>query len=156
MDTIVREFGAAYSGPDGYQLSRTLSPDLPTDVLRVIWKSCNFQDAKDVLKRGLDNAGGAAFNQISKNEVKGWVEVYFTYWKAVGELLAIREPSTNNARVSMDAAVYFMRTKGAVLRGRVTLGCALDPASKGTDIFDCHSSHHGQKCMSRGRNCSPL
>jgi hypothetical protein len=39
-------------------------------------------------------------NSLPKEEVQGWVEVYVSYWKAVGEILAVQDASTANGKVS--------------------------------------------------------
>jgi hypothetical protein len=33
--------------------------------------------------------------RLSREEVDGWVEVYYTYWKACEHLLAVHEGSSN-------------------------------------------------------------
>src|SRR4051794_8087442 len=91
MDTIFSEFGEAFSQGNGYQLSQTLTPQLPKDMLRVIWKSANHHDVKQVLRRGIQNSSSSPMNRLSREEVDGWVEVYFTYWKACEHLLAMEE-----------------------------------------------------------------
>ncbi len=98
MDTIFKEFGESYSLENGYQLSKTLSPELSNDMLRVVWRSLNHHDAKGVLKRGIQNSS-LGFEKLPSDQVQGWVEVYFTYWKAVGELLAVLEEPYSSGQV---------------------------------------------------------
>jgi hypothetical protein len=95
MDTIFREFGEAFSQLNGYQLSQTLTPQLPKDMLRVIWKSANHHDVKSVLRRGIQNSSSSLMTRLSREEVDGWVEVYYTYWKSCEHLLAVQEGSPN-------------------------------------------------------------
>jgi hypothetical protein len=95
-----KEFATAWSEKDGYRLSRTLSPDLPTERLRKIWRSQNEHDIKGALRRGLQNSG-AALEGLVNNETQGWVEVYIAYWKAVGDILAARESSSDNSKVGL-------------------------------------------------------
>jgi hypothetical protein len=95
MDTIFREFGEAFSQQNGYQLSQTLTPDLPKDMLRVIWRSANHHDVKQILRRGIQSSSTSPMTRLSREEVDGWVEVYYTYWKACEHLLAVHEGSSN-------------------------------------------------------------
>lgn len=95
---LFHEFAEAYSHQSGPRLSLTLSPEIPTEKLRKIWKSQNAHDIKGALKRGL-RANAAAFG-VSTEEVQGWVEVYTAYWKATGEILAAREARRENGQVS--------------------------------------------------------
>ncbi|KAK3942158.1 COP9 signalosome complex subunit 12 [Diplogelasinospora grovesii] len=99
MDVLFGDFADAQANRDGYQLSRTLSPDLPHDRLRALWKSCNAHDVKNVLKRNIQNSA-SGLNRLSHDETQGWVEVYYHYWKAVGELLALQEPSAKSPQAS--------------------------------------------------------
>lgn len=98
MESIFVEFGEAHKKPDGYQLSRTLSPNLSNDQLRAIFKSCNAHDVKRVLKAGLEKTS-SDWDEPSADEVKAWVEIYFHYWRATGELLAIQGSSAANGKV---------------------------------------------------------
>jgi hypothetical protein len=100
MDTIFREFGEAFSRQNGYQLSQTLTPELPKDMLRVIWRSANHHDVKQILRRGIQSSSSSLMNRLSREEVDGWVEVYYTYWKACEQLLAVHE-GTSNVSISM-------------------------------------------------------
>ncbi|KAL1878615.1 hypothetical protein VTK73DRAFT_7696 [Phialemonium thermophilum] len=91
METIFQEFGESFANRNGYQLSQTLTPELPNDLLREIWKSTNHEEARTLLKRGLQasSSRSSAFS-LSHEELKGWVDVFFAYWKAIGELLAVQ------------------------------------------------------------------
>jgi hypothetical protein len=103
MDTIFPEFGDAFSRRNGYQLSQTLSPELPNDMLQAIWRSTTSQDVRSMLKRGIQSSAVSPAYRLSKNETEGWVEVYYLYWKAVGELLAAQEQSSDK-KVSQSLA----------------------------------------------------
>ncbi|KAL2023483.1 hypothetical protein VTK56DRAFT_2479 [Thermocarpiscus australiensis] len=93
------EFAEALYSKDGYRLSRTLSPELPTEKLRKIWRSQNAHDIKGALRRGLQG-NAALVGALSQEEVQGWVGVYVAYWNAVGEIVAARESSGDNSKSS--------------------------------------------------------
>jgi hypothetical protein len=95
MDTIFREFGEAFSQQNGYQLSQTLTSQLPKDMIRVIWRSANHHDIKSVLRRGILNSSSSVMTRLPREEVDGWVEVYYAYWKSCEHLLACQEGSPN-------------------------------------------------------------
>lgn len=112
MESLFHEFGEALTKRDGYQLSRTLSPNISNDRLRAIFKSCNANDVKRVLKTcilkaGLEKSSGT-WEGLSADEIKGWVEIYFHYWRAIGELLAIQGPSVANGKVSISLHPVFI------------------------------------------------
>ncbi len=99
METHFQDFERGQIECNGDRLSRTLSPSLSSEQLRAIWKSCNHHDVRNVIKRTLQSTEiGRA---VSREEIQGWAEVYFSYWKAVGELVAIQESSVANGRVSL-------------------------------------------------------
>ncbi|KAK4100612.1 protein CSN12 [Parathielavia hyrcaniae] len=115
------EFSEAHAQQDGYRLARTLTPDLPTDKLRKIWRSQNAHSIRSFLKRGLQ--GNAAFTGgLDHEELPGWVEVYATYWNALGEILAARE-SSNEGKNKSSELVWTRAYEGwidllnALLRG---------------------------------------
>ncbi|KAJ9161486.1 Protein CSN12 [Coniochaeta hoffmannii] len=95
MDTIFREFGEAFAQQNGYQLSQTLTPRLPRDMIRVIWRSANHHDVKSILRREIQNSSSTLMTRLPREEVDGWVEVYYTYWKSCEHLLAVQEGSPN-------------------------------------------------------------
>ncbi|KAK3394437.1 protein CSN12 [Podospora didyma] len=92
MDSIFDKFAEAQLNRNGYRLAKTLSPDLPNEELYSIWNSCNAHDVRAILKRSIQNTA-TGMDKLPHQEVAGWVEVYYTYWKAVGELLAVQGPS---------------------------------------------------------------
>lgn len=99
MDSLFREFGDAIQARDGYQLSRTLSPNITDNQLQAIFNSCNAHSVKTVLKAGLANACHDR-DVLPFEEINAWAEIYTCYWKTAGELLAIQGSSTPNGRVS--------------------------------------------------------
>jgi hypothetical protein len=99
MDALFQQFAEAQAAGHGNNLAQTISPSLSKDKLRAIWKSCNAHDVKNVIRRNIQNST-SGMNRLSQEEVQAWVEIYVSYWKAVGELLAIQEPSIVNGKVS--------------------------------------------------------
>ncbi|KAK3695286.1 protein CSN12 [Podospora appendiculata] len=94
MNSMLQDFGEALADRNGYQLAKTLSPSLPNETLRAIFKSCNAHDVKLMLQRGIQR-GFPGMNKNSSDEVQAWVEVYHCYWKTIGEILAIQDSATN-------------------------------------------------------------
>lgn len=96
------EFADAFSKPDGYQLARTLSPDVPTEKLRKIHKGQNAHNIKSVLKRGFQG-NASLIDGLDQQELQGWVEVYAAYWNAAGVIVTARESSGGSNKVSVRA-----------------------------------------------------
>jgi hypothetical protein len=94
------EFADTFSKQEGYRLSRTLLPDIPTEKLRKISQSQNAHNIKGVLKRGLQG-NAALIGELDHQEVQGWVEVYAAYWNATGAILAARESGSDGSKVSV-------------------------------------------------------
>lgn len=102
MDRFFNEFKEAYGNGDGYGLSMTLSPVDPSSQpnrLSSFFRSTNVASAvKDFRYRILyDNS--SAF-RLSHEEGNGWVDIYFAYWKAVGEILKAGNSTQANEKVS--------------------------------------------------------
>ncbi|EFX00984.1 cop9 signalosome complex subunit 12 [Grosmannia clavigera kw1407] len=90
MDRLFRDFGKAVDVGDGRALATSLLPVSPSGDptrLRNIWNGANQHDAKSSIKRKIQNSTDA----LNNTEVQGWTEVYYAYWKAVGEILLIQE-----------------------------------------------------------------
>lgn len=101
MDAIFEDFKRAYGSGLGYDISMTLSPIAPPDQpnrLRAFYRSTNFASAKrDFQYRVLwDKSNGFV---LGADEGNGWVEIYFAYWKAIGEILNAEEATQTNAKV---------------------------------------------------------
>ena len=88
--SFYQEFSNIYTARKGYRLADTITPELPTEKLRRIWKSQNEQGIKSALKKGLQNAT-TPFNGPGKEEIQSWVDVYAAYFTAVGEIISARE-----------------------------------------------------------------
>ncbi|KAK8016482.1 Protein CSN12-like protein [Apiospora rasikravindrae] len=89
MDSLIKEFRAAYAGQLGNDLAKTLTPDVPNNAaqLMFVWESGNAQSIKDDLKFLFVRDKSARLN-MSSDEAVGWQEIYYSYWKALGEVLA--------------------------------------------------------------------
>lgn len=101
MDSFFARFKEAYARGDGYGLSMTLSPlDTPTEPNRLssFFRSTNAASAvKDFKYRILyDNSNPF---KLSQEEGNGWVDVYFAYWKVVGEILNAEAATKANDKV---------------------------------------------------------
>lgn len=85
MDIIFTDFSSAFKTGNGYELARSLSPEQEKGYLKMIWKATNHHQAKDFLRRNLKRG-----NDISKQELDAWTDVYYHYWLAVGAILAVQ------------------------------------------------------------------
>ncbi|KAK1830318.1 COP9 signalosome complex subunit 12 [Podospora conica] len=105
MDALFSDFSDAQKSCDGFKLSHTISPALPFEQLRSVWKSCNATSVKNVVKQGIQNTYISKAQALPKDETAGWIEVYSAYWKAVGALVKVRDSPTPNNK-SPWASVY--------------------------------------------------
>ncbi|PFH62454.1 hypothetical protein XA68_13521 [Ophiocordyceps unilateralis] len=90
MDDLFEAFAQAHAIQNGYLLAQTLSPVAPPEDPRRlvrIWQSTNGHSARGDIKHFI-KAQTAHRRSLDPEEVSGWVEVYFSYWKALGEILA--------------------------------------------------------------------
>lgn len=85
MDFIFQDFSAAFEENNGYRLAQTLSPELPPETLRIIWKSTNHHQARDYIRRNLKRG-----TDISKQELEAWADVFHQYWLTAGAILAVQ------------------------------------------------------------------
>lgn len=90
MDALIKEFRAAYAGQHGNELARTLTPDVHLDAARLmaVWEGGNAQSIKDDLRFLFVRDKSVRLN-MSTDEAEGWQEIYDSYWKALGEILAV-------------------------------------------------------------------
>jgi len=101
MDSVLGVFKKAYGKVNGYGLSNTLSPIPPTsdpDRLRSFFRSTNHASAKTDFKYQILYDNSMPF-KLPPDEGNGWVEVYYAYWKAVGEILNAENASESGAKV---------------------------------------------------------
>ncbi|ORY57154.1 uncharacterized protein BCR38DRAFT_449778 [Pseudomassariella vexata] len=99
MDALMQEFKTAYSAEKGNDLAKTLSPYLPEspEKLRSIWESGDSRTIREDLEF-LFTQGNPARLRLSREESGGWQEVYFAYWKALGEILAVEGQRTDGVK----------------------------------------------------------
>lgn len=90
MDALIKEFKAAYAGQNGNELAKTLTPDVQLNAARLmaVWDSGDAQSIKDDL-RFLFVRDKSTRLKMSPDEAEGWQEIYYSYWKALGEILAV-------------------------------------------------------------------
>lgn len=88
MDFIFQDFSTATAEGNGYQLAQTLSPELPAETLKIIWKSTNHNDARSYIRRNLKNVSSPL--KVSNQEIDAWTDVFLSYWTAVGAILAVQ------------------------------------------------------------------
>lgn len=110
MDRFFDDFKEAYGSGDGYALSMTLSPlDPPSqpNKLSSFYRSTNVASAvKDFRYRILyDNS--TPF-RLSHEEGNGWVDIYFAYWKAIGEILKADNTTQANEKVSNLSSTHLL------------------------------------------------
>lgn len=104
MDALLDPFKAAWKEGNGYALADTLTPIEPaSDPQRLLrfWTSTNYHSfERDI--------GAHIFygNSFSKDEGKGWVEVYAAFWEAVGEILIIEDQVSGRSSVSQSRLVF--------------------------------------------------
>jgi len=100
MDALFREVGSAHAMRAGNALSKTLNP-VPDasngQQLRKIWTSCNYNDAKAVIRRQMQaNSPPGGYDN---DEVQGWVEIYYCYWQALGQLFGLEDQNSGKGKV---------------------------------------------------------
>lgn len=102
MDQLIDELRNGYVNENGYDLANTLSPVAPaSDPNRLynIHRSTNFSQGLVQIRNKIlyDNV---LSQKLSNEEAYGWAEVYFAYWKAIGEILKAEEAVKNHIKVS--------------------------------------------------------
>lgn len=97
MDEVFGAFKQAWNKGNGYALADIFSPIPPSsnpDRLHNFFRSTNFSQAQ---KRFEDEVFDVA--TFSDEEGLGWSEVFFAYWKAVGEILIAEASEKANKQV---------------------------------------------------------
>lgn len=89
MDALIHEFRTAFVEIKGDRLAETLHPDVQANAakLQALWGRGNVRD----VTADLDFLfySDPSRPRMSQKETAGWVEIYLSYWKAVGEILAV-------------------------------------------------------------------
>ncbi|KAF2668826.1 hypothetical protein BT63DRAFT_471951 [Microthyrium microscopicum] len=89
---LVDEFKYLYGQEDGYGLAAIFTPVAPeTDPNRLVafYRSSNAMHVSNELRSALIyHSGGLS---LSKEEASAWVEVFASYWSAIGEILLCEE-----------------------------------------------------------------
>jgi hypothetical protein len=101
MDTLIGNFAKSLQSGSGYDLSMTLSPVAPASDPNRLYnfhRSTNAAHAQRDIKTKILHNTSSPF-RLSTEEATGWAEVYYTYWKAVGEILSADEAARNGAKV---------------------------------------------------------
>ncbi|KAH8682305.1 hypothetical protein BX600DRAFT_505909 [Xylariales sp. PMI_506] len=106
MDGLIKEFRVAYAAQRGNDLAKTITPDLTASPqkLQALWESGGPQSIKEDLKF-LFSRDKSSQLRLSRVEGEGWQEIYFAYWKALGEILAV-EGWRKDGETSTWAKVY--------------------------------------------------
>lgn len=101
MDAIFEDFSAALQEFNGYKLSLVLSPlapDSQPNRLRAFFKSTNYSTAKQDFKyRVLYDKSNPT--NLDSEEGNGWIDVFYAYWAAVGEILKAEDATKANKKV---------------------------------------------------------
>ncbi|MCJ1418090.1 COP9 signalosome (CSN) subunit [Xylographa parallela] len=91
MDVIYRDFRVAHMNCSGPLLATTITPVAPLEdpnrLVRFYESSSSFAVATDV--RSCLFAHPDTELRLAKSEDNAWVDVYVTYWKAIGRILAV-------------------------------------------------------------------
>lgn len=94
MNQLFEDFAKAHAKQNGYLLAQTLSPvplaDSPNRLLAIVQGSNSYSLKGDV-KHFIDlhTSTKGRRQSVDKHELKGWVDVYVSYWKALQEILAV-------------------------------------------------------------------
>ncbi|KAI0976726.1 PCI domain-containing protein [Xylaria arbuscula] len=91
MDGLIRQFRAAYAATNGEQLAETLNPDVQAHSakLRAIWGRGDVRSMTTDLNFLFHQDQARLSIRLSKEETNGWHAIYTSYWKAIGEILAV-------------------------------------------------------------------
>ncbi|KAI1455800.1 PCI domain-containing protein [Annulohypoxylon moriforme] len=99
MDSVIKEFRTAFAEMKGDQLAETIKPDVQNNSAKLLalWGRGNTRDTTSDLNFLFYT--DPTRPRLSKEETTGWFELYLTYWKAIGEILAV-EGLRNDTRAS--------------------------------------------------------
>ncbi|KAF4465195.1 CSN12 [Fusarium albosuccineum] len=90
MNETFEQFAQAHMERNGYKLAQTLSPVAPPEDphrLLSLWRSTNSHSVEGDIKHFIKSSTSHR-RKLDRGQTTGWVEVYNSYWKATGEILA--------------------------------------------------------------------
>ncbi|KAF5003767.1 hypothetical protein FDECE_9697 [Fusarium decemcellulare] len=90
MNETFEQFAQAHMERNGYKLAQTLSPVAPPEDphrLLSLWRSTNSHSVEGDIKHFIKSSTSHR-RKLDRGQTAGWVEVYNSYWKATGEILA--------------------------------------------------------------------
>ena len=99
MEVLFRDFQNANELGSGALLAATISPVPPPTYLNrleTIWNSTNHASAERDIGYGLTKSAPGPIKYPSQ-EITVWTDIYVSYWKSVGEILAIQEQNSDRA-----------------------------------------------------------
>ncbi|OCK85539.1 hypothetical protein K432DRAFT_26873 [Lepidopterella palustris CBS 459.81] len=91
MDEVFRDFRLALADGDGYGLAAILSPVAPENDagrLYAFYRSSNAHQIDGDVRYAVKYSNSIG---LSRDESSAWNDVFVSYWKAVGEILAAEE-----------------------------------------------------------------
>lgn len=92
MNQLFEDFAKAHAAQNGYLLAQTLSPVAPPNdpnrLLAIVQGSNSYSLKGDIKHFMKSNTSKNRRQSVDDHEVKGWIEVYISYWKALNEILA--------------------------------------------------------------------
>jgi COP9 signalosome complex subunit 12 len=91
MNSVFEEFKQAYRDGEGYRVAATISPIPPANNggrLYAFYKSSNSFDIQNAARTAIIYQNDL---DMTRPEGTAWVDVFVSYWKAIGILLAAEE-----------------------------------------------------------------
>ena len=92
MNPFFEDFATAHAAQNGYLLAQTLSPvpsaDNPKRLLAIVQGSNSYSlkgDVKHFIELHTSSKGRR--QSVDKHELKGWIDVYMVYWRAIQEIV---------------------------------------------------------------------
>ena len=93
MEVLFHDFQRANEEVSGPLLAATISPISPPNYLNrleTIWKSTDQSSAERDIRYFLTKSTPGPI-KFPSQEINVWTDIYFTYWKSTGEILAAQE-----------------------------------------------------------------
>jgi hypothetical protein len=102
MDAFIADFQEAYSANNGYGIAELIKPEAPPNDpgrLYAFYRSANAMTIQHDLRSALIYHDTL---HIPKDEAGVWIDVFTTYWSAVGDLLHVEETITRGRAEEAD------------------------------------------------------